>query len=214
MVHTLDRPGSDRAVAQPAGDGSVQLKCRCALGVPVPHPQVQVRPSRGPRNSLWYVYRDVGFLRVAWNTLWIVLARYAPWFRMKNWMLRRTGARIGRHVSFGFEATLDILFPQRITVGDDAVVGYGTTLLCHGYMQRESQVGDVTVGPRATIGARCLILPGVTIGEGAVVGAMSLVNRDVPPGEFWAGVPAKRIRGAKAADPAARPGQETRPGPV
>lgn len=169
----------------------------------MPHPNVEVRPSRGPRSSLWYVYRDVGFFRVLWNTSWILLARYAPWFRLKSWMLRRTGARIGRHVAFGFESTLDILYPQRITVGDDAVIGYASTILCHGYLHGTYQVGDVTVGPRAAIGAKTLVLPGVTIGEGAVVGAMSLVNRDVPPGEFWAGVPAKRIRGAEA-----RPGAD------
>ncbi len=157
---------------------------------------METRPSRGPRNSLWYVYKDVGFVRVFWNTSWILLARYAPSLRLKNWMLRRTGAKIGKHVSFGFEATLDILYPQRITVGDDAIVGYDSTLLCHGYIHDRYQLGDVTVGPRASIGAKCLILPGVTVGEGAVVGGGSVVTRDVPPGEFWAGVPARKIRDA------------------
>lgn len=158
------------------------------------HPRVQVHPSRGPHNSLWYVYRDVGFFRVLWNTTWIVLARYAPGFRVKNWMLRRTGARIGRHVSVGFEATLDILFPQDITIEDDVVIGYDTTILCHGYLHDEYQRGPVRIGKGAAIGARSLILAGVTIGAGATVGAMSLVNKDIPPGEFWAGVPARPIR--------------------
>ncbi len=155
---------------------------------------METRPARGPHNALWTVYKDVGFFRVVWNTSWILMARYAPSFRLKNWMLRRTGASIGKHVSFGFEATLDILYPQRITVGDDAIVGYDSTILCHGYLFDEVQLGDVTIGPRASIGAKCLILPGVTIGEGAVVGGGSVVNKDVPPGEFWAGVPAKKIR--------------------
>lgn len=44
------------------------------------------------------------------------------------------------------------------------------------------------------IGARSIILKGVTIGEGAVVGAGSVVTKDIPAGEIWAGNPAKFIK--------------------
>lgn len=160
----------------------------------MPHPNVEVRPSRGPRNSLWYFGRDVSRWRVAWNFIWLNGSKTCPWFTLKSWMVRRSGAKVGRNVSLGLMVQLDVLFPGRITIGDDSIVGYGTTVLCHGYLHDESQHGPVTIGALASIGANCTILPGVTIGEGAVVGAMSLVNRDVPAGEFWAGVPARRIR--------------------
>ena len=160
----------------------------------MPHARVERHPSSGPHNSLWHVYRDVGFLRVVWNTGWILLARWSPSQRLKRLFYRLTGAKVGRHVAFGFEATLDILYPQLIAIGDDVIIGYDSTVLCHGYLHDESQRGPVTIERGASIGAQCLILPGVTIGEGAVVGAMSLVNRDVPAGAFWAGVPAKEIR--------------------
>jgi acetyltransferase-like isoleucine patch superfamily enzyme len=166
----------------------------------MPHERVEVFPSPGPHNSLWYVYRQVNFFRATWNVMWITLARYAPFYRLKNGMLRLTGAKIGKHVALGFEMTLDILYPQKVTIEDDAIVGYDTVILCHGYLRDEYQVGPVTIGKGASVGARCTILPGVTIGEGAVIGAMSLVNRDVPAGEFWAGVPARRIR-EHAVDP-------------
>jgi acetyltransferase-like isoleucine patch superfamily enzyme len=143
---------------------------------------------------LQYFARDVSRWRVVWNWLWLGPSKLAPWFALKNWLVRRSGARIGKHVSLGLNAQLDVLFPQRITIHDDAVIGYNTTILCHGYTHGGYQLGDVTIGARASIGANCTILPGVSIGEDAVVGAMSLVNRDVPPGEFWAGVPARRIR--------------------
>ena len=54
--------------------------------------------------------------------------------------------------------------------------------------------GSILIGPRAFIGGFCTILKNVTIGEGAVVGANSLVTKDVPSFEIWAGVPAKFIR--------------------
>lgn len=128
-----------------------------------------------------------------------------PWFSLKNWMSRRAGARIGKHVALGLNATLDVLFPQKITIDDDAIVGYNTTILCHAYTAAEYQLGEVHIGRRATVGANCTILPGVTIGEESVVGAGSVVTRDVPSREFWAGVPAQRVRGATLPGATERP---------
>ncbi len=159
----------------------------------MPHERVTVHPSSGKHNSLWHVYRDVGFFRVFWNTWWILLARWSPSQRLKAIMYRLCGAKIGKHVAFGFEATLDILYPQDITIGDNSIVGYDATILCHGYTVKDYQRGPVTIGEGVSIGAKALILPGVTIGDGATIGAMALVNRDVPAGEFWAGVPARKV---------------------
>jgi acetyltransferase-like isoleucine patch superfamily enzyme len=160
----------------------------------VPHPRAEVHPSRGPRNSLHYAFKQVSRWRVAWNIVCINGSRFAPWWAMKNWMVRRSGARVGKHVSLGYGCQLDILFPGRITIEDDVILGYSSALLAHGYTHDEYQLGDVRIGKGATIGARCVVLPGVTVGERAVVGAGSVVTRDVPPGEFWAGSPAKKIR--------------------
>ena len=44
------------------------------------------------------------------------------------------------------------------------------------------------------IGGGSIILKGVTIGERAVVGAGTVVTKDIPAGEIWAGNPARFIR--------------------
>ena len=46
----------------------------------------------------------------------------------------------------------------------------------------------------AYIGANTVICQPVTIGEGAIIGASSVVIRDIPPFEIWAGNPARFIR--------------------
>ena len=156
------------------------------------HPRTTIHPSRGDNNTLLYVRLDVPLWRIVWNSFWIFFSRWIPWFNIKRWMLRRTGAKVGKNTAIGLEATFDILFPQDITIGEDVIIGYTSTILCHGYLREEYQRGPVTIEDGVSIGANCTILPGVTIGKGAVIGAMSLVNRDVPAGEFWAGVPARK----------------------
>jgi galactoside O-acetyltransferase len=49
------------------------------------------------------------------------------------------------------------------------------------------------IEPYAFLGVNSVVLPGLTVGEGAIVGAGAVVTADVPPGEVWAGVPARRI---------------------
>jgi acetyltransferase-like isoleucine patch superfamily enzyme len=158
------------------------------------------RPSDGPRASLWYWHRHAGFFRTAFRYLVIVVCRVLPSFRMKNWMFRTfLRAKVHKHAAIGLEVTFDIFFPRLITVEEDAVVGYRTTILCHEYTSDKYRIGPVVIGRRATIGANCTLLPGVVVGEGATVSAMSLVNRDVPPGELWGGVPARPLRQADTA---------------
>ena len=52
----------------------------------------------------------------------------------------------------------------------------------------------VVIGEYVWVGARAIILPGVTIGDGAVIGAGAVVTKDVPPCAIVGGNPAKVIK--------------------
>lgn len=54
--------------------------------------------------------------------------------------------------------------------------------------------GGVTIERGAYVGAGALLRERVVVGAGAVIGMGSVVTRAVPPGEVWAGVPARRHR--------------------
>ncbi len=58
----------------------------------------------------------------------------------------------------------------------------------------ESAMAPVRICRGAWIGARSIILKGVTIGEGAIIGAGSVVTSDVPPFTIVGGNPARVIR--------------------
>ena len=52
----------------------------------------------------------------------------------------------------------------------------------------------VVIGDDVFVGAKCIILKGVTIGKGAIIGAGSVVTKNIPARQIWAGNPAKFIR--------------------
>ena len=156
--------------------------------------------TSGVRNSLWSWPDAKSPLTVVRNYVAISLARISPSLRLKNWLLSRIGVTVGSGVSWGLESTPDVFWPERITVGSDAIIGYDATLLCHEFLQDEYRLGDVVVGDRAMIGAGAIVLPGVTIGEDARVAANSLVTADVPPRTTVAGVPAEIVSRADQTD--------------
>ncbi|WP_232702316.1 acyltransferase [Halobacterium wangiae] len=161
--------------------------------VPSRHDRLDRHPTPGAGNSLRHWTDAKHPLRVAFNYVVIVLARISPSLRAKNWLLRRLGVTVGAGASWGLESTPDVFWPELVTVGEDAVVGYDATLLCHEFLQDEYRTGEVVVGDRAMIGAGVVVLPGVEIGDDAQVAANSLVADDVPEGTTVAGVPAEPL---------------------
>lgn len=150
-------------------------------------------PVRGA-NSLWHVYKTVPFWKVVRNFVVIQIARYTPFLAMKNWLYRVfLNVKVGENTSFALMVMLDVMFPEKISVGKNSIIGYNTTILAHEYLIEEYRLGDVVIGNEVMIGANSTILPGVTIGDGAVVSAGTLVHKDVPAGSFAGGNPMRVI---------------------
>jgi sugar O-acyltransferase (sialic acid O-acetyltransferase NeuD family) len=67
-------------------------------------------------------------------------------------------------------------------LGDGCVINLGANL-----------AGGVVVGRRVLVGAGAVILEGRKVGDDALIGAGAVITHDVPPGETWVGVPARRL---------------------
>jgi len=155
---------------------------------------VERYPVEGP-NALWQVYRTVSRWKAVRNFIFIQLARYCPELSVKNWIYRRVlGMKVGRQTSFALMVMVDVFFPERISIGDNSIVGYNSTLLTHEYLIKEYRLGDIRIGSNVMIGANVTVLPGVTIGDGSVIGAGAVVTKDVPPGVLTVGNPARVVR--------------------
>ena len=93
-----------------------------------------------------------------------------------------------------------------ITIGDNTIIGSGCLITdtdSHPIYAAERNLPDwpkytkskpIVIGKNVFIGARSIMLKGVTIGDGAVVGAGSVVTKDVPANTIVAGNPARVIK--------------------
>ncbi len=153
---------------------------------------LEIHRSNGVHNSLWYWNEVVFPLKVVFNYICMCTARVMPSLRIKNLLYSAMGIKIGSSVSVGLEATMDVFFPELIEIGENTVIGYNTTILCHEFLISEYRTGKVKIGKNVVIGANTTILPGVEISDGSVVSAHSLVNRNISG--FAGGVPARPIR--------------------
>lgn len=90
---------------------------------------------------------------------------------------------------------------ERVTVGARCHIGPNVMVTDNSYHRIEPDRRDempesrpVTIGDNVWLGARVIVLPGITIGDDAVIGAGSVVSRDIPARSLAAGAPARVIR--------------------
>jgi sugar O-acyltransferase (sialic acid O-acetyltransferase NeuD family) len=74
------------------------------------------------------------------------------------------------------------------TLGHESEVGAGTVL-----NPGINLSGGVTLEEGVLLGTGAKVLQYLRVGRGATVGAGAVVTKDVPPGETWVGVPAKKF---------------------
>ena len=98
-------------------------------------------------------------------------------------------ACLGEHANAYSLGKIDI--QEGATIAQEAYLCTGT----HDFKDPSLQLitKPITIGKNSFIGARAMILPGVSIGDQAIVGAMSLVSKNVPDHQIVAGNPAKKI---------------------
>lgn len=110
----------------------------------------------------------------------------------------KDGALLELHGGGYAARNLQIECRNRITIGAGAAIGPDVIIRDNDGHRLTTDAHDavshVTIGKKVWVGARSIILKGVTIGDGSIVAAGSLVINDVPANCLVGGVPAKIIR--------------------
>lgn len=89
-------------------------------------------------------------------------------------------------------AKLDRTHPSGVHLGEHVYVAFGASILSHDMTR--GLYANTVVEPDCFIGARSIVMPGVTVGRGSIVGSGAVVTKDVPPRSIVAGNPAKVVR--------------------
>lgn len=154
--------------------------------------------------------------------LWIFFGRvfvnsYLPFpSEVRAIVLRLFGAKIGKKAMI--KPKVNIKYPWQLVVGnfvwigenvwidnldlvrieDNACISQGAMLLTgnHNYKSKTFDliVKKIVIEEGAWIGAKSLVNPGIICGSHSVLGAGSVLSRNLPSEEIWAGNPAIFVR--------------------
>ena len=169
--------------------------------------------------SPWGIGQRVAM--VLWEYAWLILCSWTPkpfnWWRLI--ILRLFGAKLtGKpfvHQRARIQIPWNLQMDNRACLGDrsivytlgEVVIGEAATIAQEAYLCTGSHdfkdpalpliVGRIEIKSNAFVGARAMILPGITIGQSAVVGAMAVVTKDVGDNQTVVGNPAVNILNKK-----------------
>lgn len=119
------------------------------------------------------------------------------------------GACFSRRLSIGDYSGIGVncQIQGKVTIGSNVMIGQDVLIYTSNHSfdrtdipmreQKYQEERPVVIGNDVWIGARVIILPGVSIGDGVVIGAGSIVTKDIPPYSVCAGNPARVIKERK-----------------
>ena len=156
--------------------------------------------------------------RKGWQRYMLFQISLVPSHHLRRFVYRALGAEIGKNVVFHFKTEIrgihqlkvgkgtiigdnTLLDARRgLTIGENVNIASDVTIHPGGHDIRDPffrapalDSSPVIIGDRAYLGARAMILNGVTIGEGAVLCAGCIVTKDVEPYAVVAGIPARKV---------------------
>lgn len=111
------------------------------------------------------------------------------------------GSKIGKNCKISSHTFIC----EGVTIEDNVFIGHNVTFINDKYPRAVNQNGSIqteedwavvptTIEKNASIGSSVTILCGIKIGVGTLVGAGSVVTKNIPAGQVWAGNPAKFIK--------------------
>lgn len=108
--------------------------------------------------------------------------------------------RIGNNSQIGINCIMD----NDVVIGNDVTMGPDVIIYTSSHEYKElgipiNQQGEkphrpVHIGNNVWIGARCIILPGVTVGDNSIIGANTVVTKNVPENSVFCGSEGKVVK--------------------
>jgi acetyltransferase-like isoleucine patch superfamily enzyme len=141
----------------------------------------------------------LSFTSVRWAFLNVIdrLAKPCVHHMVPSWITdfyyRALGCKIGKDCFVSSDRIND---PYLVTIGDNSIIGSKVIITPHLAEKNDLVLSPITIGNNCLIGLGAQINPGCIIGDGAVIASRAIVPKytNIPAGEVWAGIPAKKIK--------------------
>lgn len=128
-----------------------------------------------------------------------IRARFRKWLNEEYWLddYIKAGMKLGVNCDINPGLFVDHSHCWLIEIGNHVTIAPEVYLLAHDASTKryldKTKIGKVKIEDYAFIGARAIIMPGVTVGENAIVAAGSVVTKSVAANTVVGGNPAKVI---------------------
>ena len=111
--------------------------------------------------------------------------------------LKREGMTIGKQtqiyaVPFALEPYL-VKVGEKCTIAADVICMTHDNSIIHHFPNKTDMFGKIVIGDNCFVGARSILMAGITIGSNSIVAAGSVVTKSVPENVVVGGNPAKII---------------------
>ncbi len=101
------------------------------------------------------------------------------------------GTKIGKGTRISRSVKMDKTYPAGVEIGEYSAVAFEAAILTHDFVHGQHR--HTKIGSYCFIGARAVVMPGVTIGDHCVVGTGAVVMRNVPANSVVIGNPGRVI---------------------
>jgi carbonic anhydrase/acetyltransferase-like protein (isoleucine patch superfamily) len=130
--------------------------------------------------------------------LLMLLSMWHPDLESRRKLLKKRGVKISDKAWVDLGVWIEMTTPQSVILEDYAKVAYGVIILAHdaavnSVTDLPMRVQETRLSYNSAVGARSIIMPGVTIGKHSGVVPGSVVTSDVPDMTVVGGSPAKQL---------------------
>ncbi len=169
-------------------------------------------------DNSWYTLCGGRLKRWAWYfiNVWFINCGWMPNSRLKVFLLRMFGAKIGKGVNI--KPNVNIKYPWNLTIGDyawigegvwidnlaavnignNAVLSQGAMLLCGNHNYRKTTfdliIGEISIEEGAWVGAKATVCPGVSMKSHSVLSVGSIATKDCDAYSIYQGNPAVKVK--------------------
>ncbi len=133
------------------------------------------------------------FIKLLYNKFILtVQTRLVP-SHIKNFILRTTGMNVGCDVCVPHYIYFDPYFTELITLEKGSLIGGACTVHTHQIKGNKLTLGKIILKERTLVGGLSVLLPSAVVSKNSILSAYSELDKTIPEGEIWWGMPAKLI---------------------